>query len=88
MFHVSTLVVGLALLGVARKQGMQLIVTLGSLYESHISGKEFSLLTNDEKSRAKFLNEILRVVNKFDLSGVSLKWLYPGCHQVICNLVC
>jgi hypothetical protein len=65
----------------ARRGGLKLILVLGS-YEAQLTADDFTVLTNNAKSRETFLTEVLGTVDKLNVHGVHFQWYFPGCPKV------
>lgn len=72
----------------AYKEGKQVIACVGELDENLLSAKDFSVVTKDKISRAKFYKEIQSILDKFNLNGLMLQWFYPGCHDYVLQYNC
>jgi len=66
----------------ARKLGIKVVLSIGSANDDSMSSDSFMRVASDETLRAKFARQIVVILKKYDLDGVFLKWIYPGCPMV------
>lgn len=66
-----------------KKKGVKVLIAIGGWNDS--LGNKYSRLVNNPASRAKFIEDIIRFIEKYDFDGLDLDWEYPKCWQVNCD---
>ncbi|XP_014210222.1 probable chitinase 10 [Copidosoma floridanum] len=65
------------------KKGIKVLIGLGGWNDSQ--GDKYSRLVNNPAARKRFVQDILRFIEKHGFSGLDLDWEYPVCWQVDCG---
>jgi hypothetical protein len=86
-FEIFVTEFSLQLFQIVRKEGKEIITSVGGYQDKFLNAKQMSLMTKDEKSREKFYREIQSVVDKFSLTGVLFQWFYPGCADPVRKII-
>ena len=45
-------------------------------------GDKYSRLVNSQEARDKFIQHVIKFLNKYNFDGLDLDWEYPSCWQV------
>ena len=64
-----------------KKHGIKVTLALGGWNDS--KGDKYSRLVNNPSARSKFIDHVIKFIEKHDFDGLDLDWEYPSCWQVI-----
>jgi len=67
-----------------KEKGVRVSIALGGWNDSE--GDKYSRMVNSPSSRAKFVKEAIKFIEKWGFQGIDLDWEYPKCWQVDCSL--
>ncbi|XP_014602332.1 PREDICTED: probable chitinase 3 [Polistes canadensis] len=71
------------LLNAQSSNPVKILIALGGWKDSY--GDKYSRMTSDSASRIKFVDSIIKFINKYKFDGLDLIWEYPVCWQINCN---
>jgi len=63
-----------------KKHGIKVTLALGGWNDS--KGDKYSRLVNNPSARSKFIDHVIKFIEKHDFDGLDLDWEYPSCWQV------
>ncbi len=63
-----------------KKYGIKVTVAIGGWNDSE--GDKYSRLVNNPSARARFIENVVKFIEKYNFDGLDLDWEYPGCWQV------
>ena len=63
-----------------QKFGIKVTVAIGGWNDSE--GDKYSRLVNIPAARKKFIDHVLKFIEKHNFDGLDLDWEYPSCWQV------
>ncbi|GLH08614.1 Probable chitinase 10 [Gryllus bimaculatus] len=66
-----------------KKRGIKVVIAIGGWNDS--AGDKYSRLVNNPSARAKFIENVLQFITRYDFDGLDLDWEYPVCWQVDCS---
>lgn len=66
-----------------KSKGLKVLMALGGWNDS--AGDKYSRLVNSPTARQKFVEQVLRFIEKYGFDGLDLDWEYPVCWQVDCT---
>ncbi|KAJ8980547.1 hypothetical protein NQ317_001054 [Molorchus minor] len=66
-----------------RSRGIKVLIAIGGWNDS--LGDKYSKLVNDPQARARFIENVIQFIEKWEFDGLDLDWEYPKCWQVDCN---
>ena len=62
-----------------KKHGIKVTLALGGWNDS--KGGKYSKLVNNPAARARFIEHVIKFIEKHDFDGLDLDWEYPSCWQ-------
>lgn len=65
-----------------KKKGIKVTVAIGGWNDS--LGDKYSRLVRSRENRARFINDVVEFIEKYNFDGLDLDWEYPVCWQVEC----
>lgn len=66
-----------------KKKGVKVTIAIGGWNDSQ--GDKYSRLVNNPKSRKKFIEHVIKFIEKYGFDGLDLDWEYPSCWQTNCK---
>ncbi|XP_043252760.1 probable chitinase 10 [Colletes gigas] len=66
-----------------KSKGIKVLMAIGGWNDS--AGDKYSRLANSPSARRRFIENVIRFIEKYDFEGLDLDWEYPVCWQVNCN---
>ena len=60
----------------AQAKGVRVVLCIGQEGAGYC--KNFSIIANDNKLRAKFVSNVVKMINEYGFDGVDIDWEYPG----------
>ena len=63
-----------------QKYGIKVTIAIGGWNDSE--GDKYSRLVNNPSARKKFIEHVLKFIEKHNFDGLDLDWEYPSCWQV------
>nr|AMT75074.1 chitinase Cht10 [Locusta migratoria] len=66
-----------------KKKGIKVLLAIGGWNDS--LGDKYSRLANNPSARRKFVEHVVKFIEKYGFEGLDLDWEYPKCWQVDCN---
>jgi len=66
-----------------KKLGIKVTIAIGGWNDS--LGGKYSQLVSSAQSRARFIEEVMKFIEKYNFDGLDLDWEYPKCWQVDCK---
>lgn len=66
-----------------KEKGIKVVIAIGGWNDS--AGNKYSRLVNNPSARAKFIENVLKFIEKYNFDGLDLDWEYPVCWQVDCS---
>ena len=63
-----------------KKYGIKVTVAIGGWNDSE--GDKYSRLVNNPDARKRFIDNVVKFIEKYNFDGLDLDWEYPGCWQV------
>ncbi|KAF5303798.1 hypothetical protein FQR65_LT08134 [Abscondita terminalis] len=66
-----------------KSKGVKVLIAIGGWNDS--LGNKYSRLVNDPSLRARFIEDVVKFIEKWGFDGLDLDWEYPKCWQVDCN---
>ncbi|XP_050423223.1 probable chitinase 10 [Adelges cooleyi] len=66
-----------------KKRGVKVSIGLGGWNDS--AGDKYSRMVNSRANRKKFINSIIKFIQKYGFQGLDVDWEYPKCWQTNCN---
>jgi len=66
-----------------KKYGIKVTLALGGWNDS--KGGKYSKLVNNPAARARFIEHVIKFIEKHDFDGLDLDWEYPSCWQTDCK---
>ncbi|KAJ8682783.1 hypothetical protein QAD02_018575 [Eretmocerus hayati] len=66
-----------------KKKGIRVLIGLGGWNDS--LGDKYSRLVNNPEARRRFIEDVLRFIEKNRFDGLDLDWEYPVCWQTECK---
>jgi len=61
---------------------MKVLLEIGSFENQNYSPKQFSKMAKNKTTREFFVNNTLALLQRYELDGIFLRWLYPVCWFV------
>jgi len=61
---------------------MKVLLEIGSFENQNYSPKQFSKMAKNKTTKELFVNNTLALLQRYDLDGIFLRWLYPVCWFV------
>ncbi|CAG9819069.1 unnamed protein product [Phaedon cochleariae] len=65
-----------------KSKGIKVSVAIGGWNDSQ--GDKYSKLVNNPAARKRFIEHVLKFLDKYNFDGLDLDWEYPKCWQVDC----
>lgn len=66
-----------------KAKGLKVSVAIGGWNDSQ--GDKYSRLVNSPAARRRFIENVLKFIDKYGFDGLDLDWEYPKCWQVDCK---
>ncbi|XP_060530054.1 probable chitinase 10 [Cylas formicarius] len=66
-----------------KSKGVKVSIAIGGWNDSQ--GDKYSRLVNDASARKRFIDHVLKFLDKHGFDGLDLDWEYPKCWQVDCS---
>ncbi|KAI9586702.1 probable chitinase 10 [Glossina fuscipes] len=66
-----------------KKKGIRVTVAIGGWNDS--SGNKYARLVSNPKARKRFIESVLKFIERYGFEGLDLDWEYPVCWQVDCS---
>nr|XP_023029162.1 probable chitinase 10 isoform X1 [Leptinotarsa decemlineata] len=66
-----------------KSKGIKVSIAIGGWNDS--LGDKYSKLVNNPAARRRFIEHVLKFLDKYNFDGLDLDWEYPKCWQVDCN---
>ncbi|KAG5889208.1 hypothetical protein JTB14_033286 [Gonioctena quinquepunctata] len=66
-----------------KSKGVKVSIAIGGWNDS--LGDKYSKLVNNPAARRKFIEHVLKFLDKYNFDGLDLDWEYPKCWQVDCK---
>ncbi|XP_066157317.1 probable chitinase 10 [Euwallacea fornicatus] len=66
-----------------KSKGVKVSIAIGGWNDSQ--GDKYSRLVNDPSARRRFIEHIVKFLDKWGFDGLDLDWEYPKCWQVDCK---
>jgi len=66
-----------------QKYGIKVTIAIGGWNDSE--GDKYSRLVNNPSARKKFIEHVLKFIEKHNFDGLDLDWEYPSCWQTECK---
>lgn len=63
-----------------KAKGVKVSVAIGGWNDSQ--GDKYSRLVNNPTARRRFVENVLKFLDKYNFDGLDLDWEYPKCWQV------
>ncbi|XP_076756261.1 putative chitinase 10 [Xylocopa sonorina] len=66
-----------------KSKGVKVLMAIGGWNDS--AGDKYSRLVNSPSARQRFIENVIRFIEKYEFEGLDLDWEYPVCWQVDCK---
>ncbi|XP_059477308.1 probable chitinase 10 [Neocloeon triangulifer] len=64
---------------------MKVLIEIGSWDGQSFAPKQFSRMAKNKTARELFVNNTLGLMQRYEIDGIFLRWLYPVCWFVVCT---